>query len=300
MIRSIKNIISSKGYSFYISDFTKSQTILTPGGILRVKGRIRNNGFRLGTTYLVIKVADPYNHDTLFFNSNVDFDDPLKQTLRYVDISPFEAREFCCDIPLPGTIKRGVLDISLELWTPAKLFQESSTQRNTYLFHKTPWRGFAEIVATENRMGSVFISYSWHSEEHIEWVKQLSQELNKYKIETILDQKDLFPGEETTLFMEEGTTKQPVCLAICSTSYTEKANNRTRGVGYEISILTNEILEGRKRFTIIPVIRDNPTKKKPICFASSLHIDMDRGDWRAEPLSILVSSIKRATYNISK
>lgn len=300
MVRQLINIISCKAYSFGIADFTKSQAILKPGDILRIKGKIKNNGFRLGTTYLVIKLADPYNHEALFFNSNTDFDETTKQTLRFVDISPFNSREFCCDIPLPKTLKRGVLDISLELWTPAKLFQESSTRSNTYLFQKTPWKGFVEIVAPENKVSSIFISYSWHSKEHIEWVQQLSQELSKHKIETVLDQKNLFPGEETTLFMEEGTTKQPVCIAICSTSYTEKANNRKRGVGYEISILTNEILEGRKRFTIIPIIRDNPDKKKPTCFASTLHIDMDSPEWRAEPLLQLVSSIKRATQRISE
>jgi hypothetical protein len=297
LYKQLINITNARFYSFVVYDFTRRQTILRPGDILTIKGRIKNNGLRLGTTYLIIKLANPYDHLDLYFNTDTDFDETSRQALRFVDIPPFKTREFCCDIGLPQTLKRGVVDISLELWTPAKLFKESATQYNTVLFDRTPWRGFIEIVNPQNMITNVFISYSWHSKEHIKWVRRLSEELIKNKIQTILDQKDLFAGEEITHFMEQGAI-QPICIAICSTSYTEKANNRSRGVGYEISILTNEMLEGRKRFTIIPVIRDNPSKRKPTCFGSALHVDMDETEWQAEPFSLLIASIKKAATKI--
>ena len=148
-------------------------------------------------------------------------------------------------------------------------------------------------------INKVFISYSWQTPEHQIWVKELSEELSKYKIETILDTKDLFPGEEATLFMEEGTTQIPICIAICSSSYVDKANKRERGVGYEISMMSNEILEGRKRCTIIPVLRDNPSKKRPKCFGSQIYSDMDTNEGRASPLLTLVNAIKHATEKLN-
>ncbi|WP_214655658.1 SEFIR domain-containing protein, partial [Vibrio anguillarum] len=41
-------------------------------------------------------------------------------------------------------------------------------------------------------MKQVFISYAWESDEHVEWVKKLGDELEQYEdIHVILDQYDL-------------------------------------------------------------------------------------------------------------
>lgn len=253
-----------------------------PGDVLKVKGKIKNTGLRIGTTYLIVKFSDPYNHETIVFDTDRDFDETSKQTMRFVDIPRNGKCEFCVIIPIAKSMNRGILDIQFELWSPAKLFREASTIHNTVLFNQTPWRGGVEIINPPNTIAKVFISYSWHSTEHIIWVRELAEELKKHKIESILDQKDLSAGEEVTLFMETSVSQTLICIGVCSSSYTYKADNRSRGVGYEVSLLTNEILEGKKRALIIPIIKDNPAKKKP---RSALYIDMDTKYWKGEPLT---------------
>jgi len=299
--RTLKNLLTYKWYSFALKSYSKSQSILKPGEKVRISGTVQNNGLRLGTVYVLVKLADPYDHKNMIFNSDRDFDNTTKQALRLIDITAFGSKDFCCDIPIPKDIKWGVLDIKIEVWTPAKLFNPDT--KDIYFpfpFDEIEWRGYLEIIEPESMFTKVFVSYSWQSPQHQAWVRELTEELSRHKIETLLDQKDLHPGEEATVFMEEGTTQFPICLAICSEAYSKKADKRERGVGYEISILTNEILEGRKRFSIIPIIRDNPGRKRPKCFGSQVYIDMDNEQWRAAPLSRLVEAIKKATERLKK
>lgn len=50
----------------------------------------------------------------------------------------------------------------------------------------------------------VFISYSWDSPEHKRWVSQLATRLRQDGVDAILDQWDLGPGDDVSLFMESG------------------------------------------------------------------------------------------------
>src|SRR6185436_15727072 len=159
-LKRIQNLLSHKFYSFEITEYEIINSTIKPGGTFKVKGIIRNSGLRIGTTYLIIKLADPYNHNNIIFDTDRDFDETAKQTLRLVDISPNDKREFCVIISMSNFFKRGVLDIKLELWSPAKLFKESSTIWNTALFYQTSWRGGIEIITPTNIIAKVFISYS--------------------------------------------------------------------------------------------------------------------------------------------
>ena len=49
----------------------------------------------------------------------------------------------------------------------------------------------------------VFISYSWDSKDHKEWVKDLAIKLRNDGINATLDQWELAPGDQLTHFMEE-------------------------------------------------------------------------------------------------
>ena len=53
-------------------------------------------------------------------------------------------------------------------------------------------------------MLNVFISYSWDSEEHSKWVKDLANKLiTEEGINTYIDQYDILPGYRLTQAMEE-------------------------------------------------------------------------------------------------
>jgi len=296
----IKNLLACNYYSFRLKEVSKSRAILKPGEQLQITGIVRNNGFRPGTTYIIIELANPYDHSDVVFDSNRDFDTAARQTLRLIDISVFGDKTFGCDVQLPRSFGSGVLDIRLSLWTPSKLFNPPGIHYSAYCFHETQWTGFIELVTSNMPMEKVFLSFSWQSPEHLEWIRELSEELVRHNIDCIVSPKDLYAGEEITRFMEESVVRSPICIAVCSSSYTEKANKRDKGVGYEISVLTNEILNGRQRFTIIPVIKDNPAKKMPDCFGSVKYIDMEGQNWRTEPLLKLVTAVKRASEKLRR
>ena len=84
----------------------------------------------------------------------------------------------------------------------------------------------------------VFISYSHDSDEHKEWVLQLSTRLRQNGVDVILDRWDLGAGDDMTLFMEKGVRDSDRVLVICTDAYVRKANAAEGGVGYERMIIT--------------------------------------------------------------
>ena len=100
----------------------------------------------------------------------------------------------------------------------------------------------------------VFISYSWDDENHKQWVKSLSDKLNDTGISTILDQKNLVLGDPLPEFMEKSITESDYVLIICTPTYKKKADARRGGVGYEESIITNDVYlhqNQRKYITVL-------------------------------------------------
>lgn len=101
----------------------------------------------------------------------------------------------------------------------------------------------------------VFISYSWDSESHKEWVLKLGDSLVSNGVDVILDQYELSAGKEMTHFMEKSLTVDKI-LMILTPNYKAKADNRQGGVGYEYSLYTQEYYEKQYDKTkIIPILR---------------------------------------------
>ena len=89
----------------------------------------------------------------------------------------------------------------------------------------------------------IFISYSWTTPEHEEWVLNLSRRLVSDGIEVVLDKWDLKEGHDIYNFME-GMVKSPEInkvLIISDKKYAEKANTRSGGVGTETQIISPKI-----------------------------------------------------------
>lgn len=99
----------------------------------------------------------------------------------------------------------------------------------------------------------VFISYCWEDKEHTVWVKQLSEDLSRY-FKVRLDQK-LPLGMELNAFMEWSVATSDKVLIIATPEYKERADNRLRGVGYETSLITDDLVNDQNRVKFIPIIR---------------------------------------------
>ena len=92
-------------------------------------------------------------------------------------------------------------------------------------------------------MGSprCFISYSWDSDAHKDWVRRLAEQLEAHGVEVLLDQWDVRPGMDLPMYMETSVREADYVLLICTPVFARKANAGSGGVGYEKAIVTGEI-----------------------------------------------------------
>ena len=100
-----------------------------------------------------------------------------------------------------------------------------------------------------------FISYSWDSEEHNEWVRRLATELKKNGVQTRLDQWDVRLGMDLPQYMETSIRESDIVLLVCTPLFALKANKATGGVGYEKTIVTGEIYQGADPCKFTPILR---------------------------------------------
>ena len=70
----------------------------------------------------------------------------------------------------------------------------------------------------ENEHPKLFISYSWTSPEHEEWVLTLAEELVEAGVDVILDKWDLKEGNDAYAFMEKMVVDPNICLLYTSPS----------------------------------------------------------------------------------
>lgn len=124
----------------------------------------------------------------------------------------------------------------------------------------------------------VFISYSWDSEEHKRWVKNLADKMREDGIDTYLDQDDLDPGDRLPAFMEENIQKADYVVMICTPHYKEKADTRSGGAGYEGNIISGELFSKHNEKKYIPIVRSgNPAEVMPTFLSGKLAIILDEG-----------------------
>jgi hypothetical protein len=104
----------------------------------------------------------------------------------------------------------------------------------------------------------VFVSYSWDSTDHREWVIKLSERLRSDGIDVTLDHWHAQPGDQLPAFMERAIRDNDFVIVICTRNYKLKADGRLGGVGYEGNIMTAELFTTRNERKFIPVLRQGP------------------------------------------
>ena len=112
----------------------------------------------------------------------------------------------------------------------------------------------------------VFISYSHDSPEHRRWVSELGAKLRHNGVDAILDQWDLGLGDDIALFIEHSIKHSDRVLVICTDRYVKKANDREGGVGYEVQIVTAQLVQDLGVDKFIPVIRQASGEEKTPAF----------------------------------
>ena len=119
-----------------------------------------------------------------------------------------------------------------------------------------------------------FISYSHDSDPHKAWVLKLATDLRAASVDATLDQWDLAPGQDSSMFMQRGISESDRVVLVCTESYVKKAEAGSGGVGYERLIVTAELVENIDTKKFIPLVRNNGLKGKvPKFLGPRLYID---------------------------
>lgn len=142
----------------------------------------------------------------------------------------------------------------------------------------------------------VFISYSWDSEEHKEWVASLCNELRTiYGIEATVD-NFLNISNLNKMMVQEISSNDKIVI-IVTKKYTEKANTFSGGVGYETELLLNYINTNPNK-TIV-ALREKCDK--PFYLQGYYHIDFTNNQNNTKAIEELVLKIKdQPNYEIGK
>ncbi|ARF70799.1 hypothetical protein B7C51_25350 (plasmid) [Paenibacillus larvae subsp. pulvifaciens] len=104
----------------------------------------------------------------------------------------------------------------------------------------------------------VFISYSWTSLTHENWVLTLASRLMENGVDVVLDKWDLKEGHDIYVFMESMVSSPEIVkvLVICDKGYGEKANDRRGGVGTETQIISAEVYSRTNQEKFIPIVAE--------------------------------------------
>jgi hypothetical protein len=108
---------------------------------------------------------------------------------------------------------------------------------------------------TDRQPPRVFISYSWDSKEHKQWVLDLATRLRGDGIDAVIDQTHLPLGARNPEFMERSVRESTDVLVVCTETYKRRFDNREGGAGYEGHIITGEIISEVGKNKFIPVLR---------------------------------------------
>jgi SEFIR domain len=81
-----------------------------------------------------------------------------------------------------------------------------------------------------------FISYSWSSQKHAEWVLQLARELVENGVNVVLDKWSLKEGHDAIEFMEKMVADADIkkVIVVLDQVYATKADSRTGALGLKL------------------------------------------------------------------
>src|SRR5512138_3058198 len=111
----------------------------------------------------------------------------------------------------------------------------------------------------------LFISYSWTSPSHEEWVLSLAAQLCQSGVDVILDKWDLKEGHDAHAFMEKMVTDPEIkkVAIICDRIYAKKADGRSGGVGTEAQIISPKVYAKQDQTKFVAVLPERDADGDP-------------------------------------
>ncbi len=137
----------------------------------------------------------------------------------------------------------------------SSVFSDESSIMKKEPIKSTEQKAINTVTADETP--TVFVSYSWDSQEHETWILALATKLRENGVNAILDKWDLGSlGKPLPNFMENAIASSQRVICVMTPNYKKKTDNLSGGVGYEYSIMTAEIFtEDINTTKFIPLFR---------------------------------------------
>jgi hypothetical protein len=157
-------------------------------------------------------------------------------------------------------------------------------------------------MSTSTEHPKVFISYSWTTSEHEQFVVDLATTLRGHGIDAVLDKWDLKPGHDKYVFMESMVVDPSVqkVLVICDRKYQEKANARAGGVGTESQIISQELYGRVKQTKFVPIVceyDDDGQPCLPVFMKGLIYIDLSSDERYGVGLDELLRLVYEQPYH---
>ncbi len=142
----------------------------------------------------------------------------------------------------------------------------------------------------------LFISYSWSSKNHEEWVLNLAERLVSNGVDVEFDKWSLKEGQDKYHFMESMIKSKEIdkVLLILDKKYCDKANQRDGGVGTEAQIISPEIYANVEQEKFIPIIAEkdeNGVPFMPTFLNGRKYIDLSANEIFEEGFDALLRNI---------
>lgn len=142
------------------------------------------------------------------------------------------------------------------------------------------------------RRPRVFLSYSWDSEEHKQWVRDLGARLRGAGVELSLDEWEVRPGDQLPHYMERAIRESDFVLCACTHRYKERFDGRTGGAGYEANLMSAEALATGNERKFIALLREGePLASLPSWLLGKRFLDFSGNPYSEQSYEALVSNL---------
>lgn len=153
-------------------------------------------------------------------------------------------------------------------------------------------------MGEEWKAQKTFISYSWSTFEHEEWVLELAERLVNNGVEVVLDKWDSTEGQNLNAFMQRCVTDPTIekVLVICDKIYAEKADGFKGGVGTETVIISNEVYQDVEQTKFIAIVAerdDAGNAYMPTYLKGTKYIDMSNAQNYEDGFEKLIRNLYR-------
>lgn len=99
--------------------------------------------------------------------------------------------------------------------------------------------------------------------------------------------------------MINSIAKSLVFIPVYSERYSDKADNYTNGVGFEMRAIENMLRTNPDSIRVIPIVRNNPTNRLPVSFKNIKSVDMRALNCRLVDFSLFNAWRRRAPRQLT-